>query len=280
MQLRRWSSEILIADPQIAAAILHPHIAAAWENEEQMQSWTKGLIVKLPRKGDLRDCGNWSGITLLNTIYKVVATIIQKRLQCIEESLRDEQAGFRHNRSCVDQANTLRMIIEQSVKWRSPLYMLFVYFKKAFSSPLSWTTSWANWACIKEVWSFTRQLEDLDFADDICLLSHKRADMQVKADCLVMLARSVGLETNITKTKDMRFNHNNANYIIVFGCPVEFVESLCYLGCMMTTDGGAEEDVNCRLDKARAAFGRISQISRRTMLRIFSLCLKPILYGS
>ena len=87
----------MIADPQTAAEIIHPRIAAAWENEEQMQSWTKGLIVKLPKKGDLRDCGNWRGITLLNTIYKIVATIIQKRLQCIEESLRDEQAVFRPN---------------------------------------------------------------------------------------------------------------------------------------------------------------------------------------
>ena len=80
-----------------------------------MQSWTKGLIVKLPKKGDLRDCGNWRGITLLNTIYKIVTTIMLKRLQSIEESLRDEQAGFRPNRSCVDQANTLRNIKEQSV---------------------------------------------------------------------------------------------------------------------------------------------------------------------
>ena len=36
--------------------------------------------------------------------------------------------------SCVDQANTLRIIIEQSVVWRSPLYMLFVDFKKAFDT--------------------------------------------------------------------------------------------------------------------------------------------------
>ena len=55
-------AEILIVDSQTAAEILHPRTAAAWENEEQMQSWTKALIVKLPKKGDLRSCGNWSGI--------------------------------------------------------------------------------------------------------------------------------------------------------------------------------------------------------------------------
>ena len=72
------------------------------------------------------------------------------------------------------------------------------------------------------VWSYTRHLEDLDFAEDICLLYHKLTDMQAKAD---MLACSVGLAVNITKTKAMRVNHNNENHIIV--CPVEFVESFC-----------------------------------------------------
>ena len=85
-------------------------------------------------KGDLRDCGNWRGITLLNTSYKIVVTIIQKRLQCVEQSLRDEQAGYRPHRSCVDQANTLRILAEQLVEWRSPFYILSIDFKKAFDT--------------------------------------------------------------------------------------------------------------------------------------------------
>ena len=245
----------MTADPQTAVEIIQPHIAAAWENEEQMQLRTKVLIVHLPKKGDLRDCGNWRGISLLNTIYKIVATIIQKRLQCIEESLRDEPAGFRPNRSSVDQANTLRIVIEQSVEWRSPLYMLFVDFKKAFDTfkrEAIWialsrkgvpskiislikalylnselavphngkiSDSFITNTGIRQgcpmlsdlfaivlddsmiqlprhkggiVWRFTRQLEDLDFADDICLFSHKLTHTQVKADCLVMLSRTLG----------------------------------------------------------------------------------------
>ena len=68
--------------------------------------------------------------------------------------------------------------------------------------------------------SFARHLNDFDFAYDICLLSHKFTDVQAKADCLVMLARAVGSESNITKHKAARVNHNNANHIIVDGCPV------------------------------------------------------------
>ena len=71
----------------------------------------------------------------------------------------------------------------------------------------------------------------IDFADDICLFSYKLTDMQAKADCLVMLARSVGLEVNITKAKAMRVNQNNATD----GCPVEFAEIFCYLGWSLQT---------------------------------------------
>ena len=48
--------------------------------------------------------------------------------------LRKEQAGFRHNRSCIDQISTLRVIIEQSVAFQSPLYMLFVDYQRASDS--------------------------------------------------------------------------------------------------------------------------------------------------
>jgi len=50
----------------------------------------------------------------------------------VERGLRKEQAGFCHSKSCIDQINTLRIIIEQSVEFRSPLYTLFVDYQRAF----------------------------------------------------------------------------------------------------------------------------------------------------
>ncbi|XP_053947081.1 uncharacterized protein LOC128855885 [Anastrepha ludens] len=49
-------------------------------------------------------------------------------------------------------------------------------------------------------WFLTRQLEYLDFVDDICLLSLKLTDMQVKVDELVTLARKVG-EVKVAEIK-------------------------------------------------------------------------------
>ena len=46
--------------------------------------------------------------------------------------LSDMQAGFRKERSCTDQIVTLRIILEQSAEWNTPLYINFVDFEKAF----------------------------------------------------------------------------------------------------------------------------------------------------
>ncbi|XP_065362104.1 uncharacterized protein LOC135955673 [Calliphora vicina] len=105
------SPEFLQANPAISADILQPYIRDAWANEQFPNTWTKGVIIKLPKKNDLTNCDNWRGITLLNTIYKIIA-VINNRLQCVEQTLRDEQAGFRSHRNCLDQTNTLRVIIE------------------------------------------------------------------------------------------------------------------------------------------------------------------------
>ena len=50
-------------------------------------------------------------------------------------------------------------------------------------------------------WSLTQKLEDLDFADDICLLAHTHRDMQAKTEDLQTNAGQTGLKVNIGKTK-------------------------------------------------------------------------------
>ena len=52
----------------------------------------------------------------------------------VDKTLRDQQAGFRQDRSCTDQIATLRIIIEQSMEWNSPLYIIFVDYEKTFDS--------------------------------------------------------------------------------------------------------------------------------------------------
>ena len=62
--------------------------------------WNKGIIVKLPKKGNLRECTNWRGITLLPVISKIFGRVLINRIKKgVDNILRKERAGFRENRS-------------------------------------------------------------------------------------------------------------------------------------------------------------------------------------
>lgn len=343
------SPELLTADIESAVDHLLPIIQDIWSMEIIPAKWKEGLIVKIPKKGDLSDCGNWRGITLLNTVNKILAFIISTRLsEVLDPAFRKEQAGFRPGRSCTNQINTLRIIIEQSAEFQSPLYLLFIDFEKAFDSvnrEFMWKVldlygvpgkllnlvkelyrdceckvihcgktgdgiplqQGVRQGCILSSllfitvldcimltvnakprgikWTMHSWLEDLDFADDICLLSHKMSDMIEKTNHLIELSKIAGMKINVSKTKLMKIG-NSKETLQIYGTNVEEVNIFQYLGSQITKDGGAQTDVTCRIKKARQAFGMLnniwksSQISRSLKLKIYKSNVKSVLlYG-
>ena len=129
------TAEILKADVNVTAPILTEIFKQIWEEGQIPEVWKTGLIFKLPKKGDLGDCNNWRGITLLSLTSKVFSRIVLSRLTAVlEKDLRPQQAGFRPGRSCSDHIFTLRQILEQSKEWNTPLYINFIDLEKAFDS--------------------------------------------------------------------------------------------------------------------------------------------------
>lgn len=153
---------------------------------------------------------------------------------------------------------------------------------------LDWVMKKANKNTQGIRWTLTRQqyLHDLDFADDICLMTHRRADMDIKLKNLTKYAAQVGLSINVSKTKIIRINTEAPCNLFINNEQIEEVEKFCYLGSYITGDGGAEEDVKSRIQKARQAFGMLNNIWRSTKysknlkLKIFkSNVLSVLLYG-
>ena len=127
--------ETLKADPNLSSNILHGLFGKIWEEEEMPQDQNESYIVKLPKKVDSRECKNYRGISLMSVVGKILKRIILLRLQgAVNATLRDQQAGFRKDRSCIDQIATIRIIIEQSIEWNTSLFFNFVEFEKAFDS--------------------------------------------------------------------------------------------------------------------------------------------------
>ena len=129
------NAELFKVEPEIAAGFLVPLFKAVWERKQIPGDWSEGVIVKIPKKGNLRNCNNWRGITLLSIPSKIFSKIIVQRLtDVVDQQLREEQAGFRRGRGCIDQMFALRNIIEQSTEWQRQIYINFVDFEKAFDS--------------------------------------------------------------------------------------------------------------------------------------------------
>jgi hypothetical protein len=75
--------------------MLYPLLQKIWKEQKIHEEWEEGLIIKIPKKGDLANCNNWRGITLLSTPSKIRTRVILNRIQdTVEQHLRKEQARF------------------------------------------------------------------------------------------------------------------------------------------------------------------------------------------
>nr|KAG5685489.1 hypothetical protein BaRGS_003382 [Batillaria attramentaria] len=135
-------------------------------------------------------------------------------------------------------------------------------------------------------WTLWTQLDDLDFADDLALLSHSHSQMQDMTTCLEATSAGTGLKINRRKTELMKINTTANTPVTVGGESIREVESFVYLGSVVDGQGGTDRDVTARIGKARAAMVMLKNIwaskvvSIRTKLRIFNSNVKSVLlYG-
>jgi Reverse transcriptase (RNA-dependent DNA polymerase)/Endonuclease/Exonuclease/phosphatase family len=106
-----------------------------WKEETIPEEWTLGIIVPIPKAGDLKVCSNYRRITLLNTAYKILTSLILKRLKEYgEREIGEYQNGFRTGRSTVDAIHTLTQVIEKCYERDIDLHVIFIDFKQAFDS--------------------------------------------------------------------------------------------------------------------------------------------------
>ena len=78
-------------------------VHTVWEERKVPREWVYATIISIPKKGDLSICDNWRGSALLEVVGKVVARVIQARLQKLpEEELPELHCRFREGCGCSD----------------------------------------------------------------------------------------------------------------------------------------------------------------------------------
>lgn len=97
--------------------------------------WKVGFVVPVHKKGDKRDTNNYRGIALLQCAFKLLQSIVTKRLNARLEATNffiPEQQGFRIHGECISQTVTLVEFIQRRRAMGQDSFVCFIDFRKAY----------------------------------------------------------------------------------------------------------------------------------------------------
>ncbi|KER22108.1 hypothetical protein T265_09726 [Opisthorchis viverrini] len=120
-------------------------IGTMWDEEKVPAEWGMSTVIPIFKKGARTLCDNHHVISLLAVASKVLSGLILRRLtEHRERQIRENQAGFRPARGCIDHIFTLRQILEQRHCFQQPTMVVFLGLKAAFDS----VDRQALWQCL------------------------------------------------------------------------------------------------------------------------------------
>src|SRR6218665_3332833 len=115
--------------------MLHTLCNQIYYSKDCPKDWGKAIIVPLHKKGDRAVCSNYRAISLLSVPGKVYTKVLQQRWKRdVEESMSEEQAGFRKGRGTTDQIFVIMQLSEKHIKQNRTLYNNLIDYKQAFDS--------------------------------------------------------------------------------------------------------------------------------------------------
>ncbi|CAI5969710.1 unnamed protein product [Closterium sp. NIES-65] len=103
--------------------------------EDLPQNITTAVTILLHKKGDKGDLGNYRPITLLSTVYKILAKVMASRLKTVlHEVISEDQYGFIPGRQLADAVAVVADAIDAGASGKEDWFLLMVDFQKAFDS--------------------------------------------------------------------------------------------------------------------------------------------------
>ncbi len=108
----------------------------AWEQSKVLEDWRKAIIVPLYNgKGNIEECNNYRGISLLSVPGKIYGRILNERMMKItDKGVGDEQGGFQKGRGCVDKIFVVKILVKKYLEKDRELFAAFMDLEKAYKS--------------------------------------------------------------------------------------------------------------------------------------------------
>ena len=116
-----------------AVKVLHSICQLIWKTQQWPQDVERSGFTPIPRKGNAKECSNYSSIALISQASQAILKILQSRLQqYVNHELPDVQAGYRKGREIRDQTANIRWIMEKAREFHKNIYFCFIDYAKAF----------------------------------------------------------------------------------------------------------------------------------------------------
>ena len=131
-----------------AVKVLHSICQQTWKTQQWPQNWKRSVFIPIPKKGNAKECSNYSTIALISHTSTVMLKILQARLQqCVKRELPDIQAGFRKGRGTKDQIANIHWIIKKAWEFQKNTSISTLL---TMPKPLTvWIT--INWKILQEM---------------------------------------------------------------------------------------------------------------------------------
>ncbi|VDP58924.1 unnamed protein product [Schistosoma curassoni] len=194
-------AEALKSDIEVTTSMLYLLFRKIWEEEQVPMDWKEGHLIKIPKKGDLANVKTREFIDYEKAFDSVDGRMLWKLLRhyrvpenivyIIRNSYDELQCKALHGGQLTD-ALQVRTGVRQ-VCIPSPFLFLLVvdWIMKTSTSERKHGIQWTA----------QNQLDDLDFADDLALLSHTHEQMQIKTASVAAVSESLPAEEEISKRR-------------------------------------------------------------------------------
>ena len=81
---------------EVVKVLLHSICQQIWKTQQWPQDWRRLVFIPIPKKGNAKECSNYSTIAPISNASKVMLKTLQAGLhQYMNRELSDVQAGFR-----------------------------------------------------------------------------------------------------------------------------------------------------------------------------------------
>ena len=104
-----------------------------WKTQQWPQDRKRSVLIPIPKKGNAKECSNYSTIALISHASKVMLKILLARFQqYVNCELPYVQPGFRKGRGTRDQIANICWITEKARQFQKNIYFCFIDNAKAF----------------------------------------------------------------------------------------------------------------------------------------------------